>query len=543
MLPKQTNYKVGMYLRLSKDDERNGESLSIENQRKILTKYISEQQNWTIYDEYVDDGISGTSFERPSVQRMLDDAKTGKINLIICKDLSRFGRNYIQVGQYIDYIFPMYNIRFIALNDGIDTANSDSTSMDMMPIMNVFNEWHAANTSKKLRAVFESNAKSGKYMTTFCAYGYDKGKDENLTPVIDPYAANIVRRIFEMRASGMNAKKIADVLNGEHIVPPLDYKYDKIGKEYPLYSHHLWSSQTIKRILKNQIYLGHLCQMKQTTVSYKNHKVINKDMEDWVIVKNNHEPIISQELWDKCREVDASVSNGKCTKERVTKPLSGLCYCDSCGAKMKQHNSSGTKNPMGYVCGLHARYGKDYCTSHYIVMHGIESIVLADIQRQIDFVLNDDEAKEKYLAKKQGSLAVQNAEDKKRQQEIHKRINDLDKLMQKLYEDRVLGNMPDKVCSDLLTKYQQEKENLQVELDDIIRRTEMACKDEQDVDEYIRRLKSYAGAEALTRQMCVDLIEYITIDKYQGKKVPRNIHIYYKLIDKPLTDRKNALAK
>ena len=169
MLPKQTNYKVGMYLRLSKDDERNGESLSIENQRKILTKYISEQQNWTIYDEYVDDGISGTSFERPSVQRMLDDAKTGKINLIICKDLSRFGRNYIQVGQYIDYIFPMYNIRFIALNDGIDTANSDSTSMDMMPIMNVFNEWHAANTSKKLRAVFESNAKSGKYMTTFCA--------------------------------------------------------------------------------------------------------------------------------------------------------------------------------------------------------------------------------------------------------------------------------------------------------------------------------------------------------------------------------------
>lgn len=166
----------------------------------------------------------------------------------------------------------MYNIRFIALNDGIDTANSDSASMDMMPIMNVFNEWHAANTSKKLRAVFESNAKSGKYMTTFCAYGYEKGTDENFTPVIDPYAADIVRRIFEMRASGMNAKKIANFLNGEHIVPPLDYKYDKLCKKYPLYSHHLWSSQTIKRILKNQIYLGHLCQMKQTTVSYKNHK-------------------------------------------------------------------------------------------------------------------------------------------------------------------------------------------------------------------------------------------------------------------------------
>ncbi|MCM1316364.1 MAG: recombinase family protein [Alistipes senegalensis] len=542
MLPKQTDYKVGMYLRLSRDDERAGESLSIENQRRILTNHISEQ-GWTLYDEYVDDGFSGTDFNRPGVQRMLDDAKTGKINLIICKDLSRFGRNYIQVGQYVDYIFPMYNIRFIALNDNVDTANSQSSGMDMLPIMNVFNEWHAANTSKKLRAVFESNAKSGKYMTTFCAYGYEKGTDENFTPVIDPYAANIVRRIFEMRASGMNAKKIADVLNGEHIAPPLDYKYDKLGKEYPLYSHHLWSSQTIKRILKNQIYLGHLCQMKQTTVSYKNHKVINKDMEDWVIIENNHESIISQELWDKCREVDASVSNGKCTKERTTKPLSGLCYCDSCGAKMKQHNSSGSKNPMGYVCGLHARYGKSYCTSHYIVMHGIESIVLADIQRQIDFILNDDEAKTKYLAHKQGSFAVKNAEDKKRQQEIHKRIDDLDKLMQKLYEDRVLGNMPDKVCADLLTKYQQEKENLLSELNDITRRTEMACEDEQDVEEYIRRLKSYAGAETLTRQMCMDLIEYITIDKYQGKKVPRDIHIYYKLIDKPLTDRKNAIAK
>lgn len=459
MLPKQTNYKVGMYLRLSRDDERAGESLSIENQRRMLTDYIKEQ-GWIIYDEYVDDGISGTTFDRPGVQRMLDDAKTGKINLIICKDLSRFGRNYIQVGQYTDYIFPMYNIRFIALNDGIDTVNSDSASMDMMPIMNVFNEWHAANTSKKLRAVFESNAK-----------------------------------------------------------------------------------QTIKRILKNQMYLGHLCQMKQTTVSYKNHKVINKDMEDWVIVENNHEPIISQELWDKCREVDASVSNGKSTKQRVTKLLSGLCYCDSCCAKMKQHNSSGSKNPMGYVCGLHARYGKSYCTLHYIVMHGIESIVLADIQRQIDLVLNDDEAKTKYLAHKQGSLAIQNADDKKRQQEIHKRIDDLDKLMQKLYEDRVLGNMPDKVCTDFIVKYQQEKEDLQCELDELLRREEMHRADESDVDEYIRRLKRYAGAEMLTRQMCIDLIEYITIDKYQGKKVPRDIHIYYKLIDKPLTDRKNALAK
>ena len=190
MLPKQTEYKVGMYLRLSRDDERQGESLSIENQRRILTNYINEN-GWTLYDTYIDDGISGTTFDRPGVQRLLDDAKAGNINLILCKDMSRFGRNYIMVGQYVDYIFPMYNIRFIALTDNIDTLNSDSASMDMLPIMNVFNEWHAANTSKKLRTVFQSNARAGKYMTTASSYGYVKGDDENYTPQIDPEASAV----------------------------------------------------------------------------------------------------------------------------------------------------------------------------------------------------------------------------------------------------------------------------------------------------------------------------------------------------------------
>lgn len=323
MLPKQTDYKVGMYLRLSRDDERQGDSLSIENQRRILTNYI-EENGWTLYDTYIDDGISGTTFDRPGVQRLLDDAKAGNINLILCKDMSRFGRNYIMVGQYVDYIFPMYNIRFIALTDNIDTLNSDSASMDMLPIMNVFNEWHAANTSKKLRTVFLSNAKAGKYMTTASSYGYVKGDDDNYTPQIDPEAAAVVLRIFKMRASGMGHKSIADVLNQEHILPPLDYRYEKLGKPVPVYSRHLWQAQTVKRLLANQIYIGNLAQMKETTVSYKNHKVIRKDQSEWVIIEHNHEPIISRELWNKVLEVNASVSRGKCTTERVTHALSGL---------------------------------------------------------------------------------------------------------------------------------------------------------------------------------------------------------------------------
>ncbi len=449
MIPKQTEYKVGIYLRLPRDDERQGESLSIDNQRRVLTNYVNEQ-GWSIYDEYVDDGISGVTFERPGVQRLLEDAKAGNINLILYKDMSRFGRNYIQVGQYVDYLFPMYNIRFIALTDNIDTANSDSASMDMLPIMNVFNEWFAANTSKKLRAVFESNARSGKYKTTFAAYGYVKGEDANFTPQIDHEAAEVVRRIFKLRASGWNVTRIAETLNSEDILPPQDYKYSKLGKDAPQYSHHLWSPTAVKRILSNSIYIGRLEQLRYTTVSYKNHKIVQKDKDDWVVIENNYVPIISQELWDKVHEIEKAVSTGKQTKK------------------------------------------------------GVNS-------------------------------------DKKRQKDIEKRITDLDKLIQKIYEDKVLGSLPEKTCADLLTKYQQEKDTLQTELDTLIQRADADKQDEADVDEYIRRLKSYTGAEELTRQMCLDLIEYFTVDAYQGRKAVCNIHIYYKLIDKPLKNKRNAL--
>ena len=489
----------------------------------------------------MDDGISGVTFERPGVKRLLEDAKAGNINLILCKDMSRFGRNYIQVGQYVDYLFPMYNIRFIALTDNIDTLNSDSASMDMLPIMNVFNEWFAANTSKKLRAVFESNARSGKYKSTFAAYGYVKGDDVYFTPQIDPEAAQIVRRIFELRASGWNVTRIAETLNSEGVLPPQDYKYSKLGKDAPQYSHHLWSPTAVKRILSNPIYIGRLEQLRYTTVSYKNHKIVQKDKDDWAVIENNHEPIISQELWDKVREIEESVSTGKQTKKGVTMPLSGLGYCADCGTKMKQHYSSGAKAPYGYVCGFHARFGKEHCTSHHINYTDLESIILQDIRRQIDFAMNDDKAREKYLARKRGEKTARDNADKKRQHDIEKRITDLDKLIQKIYEDKVLGSLPEKTCADLLAKYQQEKDTLQTELDTLIQRADADRQDEADVDEYIRRLKSYAGAEELTRQMCLDLIEYFTVDAYQGRKAVRDIHIYYKLIDKPLKNKRNAL--
>ena len=202
--------------RLSQEDERQGESVSIDNQRTILRKY-AEERGFEIHDEYIDDGISGTTFQRPEVQRLLNDAKTGVINTIIVKDLSRFGRNYIEVGQYVDYVFPAFGIRFIAIQDNVDTENRDSGAMEMMPIMNVFNEWHAANTSKKIRAVRRSNAKEGIYTAKKASYGYKMGTDKKRAPVIDEETAPIVKRIFEMYASGMSPRKISEILNLEGI--------------------------------------------------------------------------------------------------------------------------------------------------------------------------------------------------------------------------------------------------------------------------------------------------------------------------------------
>ena len=278
-MAKQTIYNAGIYVRLSQEDMRAGESLSIENQKLILTKYVKEQ-GWNLVDTYVDDGWSGTDFDRPAVQRLLSDAQSGKINLIICKDLSRFGRNYIEVGRYVDYIFPSYNIRFIALNDNVDTASKDTSALDMMPIVNLFNEWHAASTSKKIKAVIEANAKAGKYRTTCAPFGYTKGDDPNHLPVIDPDAAPIVRNIFEMRASGISPHHIADKLNEDGVPIPSDYYYAKLGKPNPRRTRHMWSPETVRQILHNYNCTSY---MKFGQRYYPSHYIKMQDMDAIVL--------------------------------------------------------------------------------------------------------------------------------------------------------------------------------------------------------------------------------------------------------------------
>lgn len=527
---KQEKYIAGLYYRLSQEDERQGESLSIENQRHILRKY-AEEHGFEIHGEYIDDGISGTTFNRPEVQRLLDDAKTGVINTIIVKDLSRFGRNYIEVGQYVDYIFPLYNIRFIAIQDNVDTSNRDSGAMEMMPIMNVFNEWHAANTSKKIRAVLKSNALEGKYHSKNAAYGYVKGPDENRTPIIDEEAAPVVKRIFEMRASGIGIRKIAEQFNEEGILCPSKYYFEKFGVNTGKANIGLWSFPTINAILKNPIYLGHMAQLRYGSVSYKNHKRFARDESEWIIIKNTHEPIISQELWDKVREIEKSVSKGKRTKEGHTHPLSGFLFCADCGGKMKLIvNRKNDKSYYRFDCGDHARLGKSYCFSHFITATVLEQIVLEDIREKARLITLDEQSIREEFIKRNAELTNGAVRSTKRELNVKQsRLRELSRLIQVAYEDRVKGKMPEEICIELITKYSNEQKTLKEEIAGLEAKVQEAESATQNVDDFILNIKKYLEVPELTREMCYELIDRVivgSLPKVTGKD--RTIEIVYK---------------
>ena len=534
-MAKQTENNVGIYLRLSQEDMREGDSLSIDNQKLILTKFVTEK-GWNLVSEYIDDGYTGTDFERPGVQKLLADAQSGKINTIVVKDLSRFGRNYIEVGRYIDYIFPMNNIRFIAISDNVDTSDRNSAALEMMPIVNLFNEWHSSSTSKKIRAVYEANAKAGNYMGPLAPYGYERNNDANHTLIINPETAPVVERIFEMRSRGCTYRKISDTLNSEGVLTPTDYRYQKSGKENIRNNAHVWNSENVKSLVHNQAYLGRLVQLRTTTVSHKNHKVIHRDSSEWAIVNNAHEPIISQEIWDKCLEIDQSLSRGKISKTRVTLPLSGFCYCADCGNKMRQQGI-----PSAYLCGLYSRAGKNYCGTHYIRTATLENIILEDIRSMLDITVDEDEARRIFLERKVGDIEQQTANDNKKIKEYESRLAELEKLIRSVYEDKVMGRVAEEMCLSLLDGYQKEKEKLSSELSAIQNRINTQLQDSKDVDEFISRLKKYAGAEKLTREMCLELIEYVIVDENLGRGKSRDIHIYYKFIDERLNNPNNAL--
>lgn len=530
---KQKNYIAGLYFRLSQEDERQGESLSIENQRMILRKY-AEDNGFEIHGEYVDDGVSGTTFERPEVQRLLDDAKTGIINTIIVKDLSRFGRNYIEVGQYLDYVFPAFGIRFIAIQDNVDTSNRDSSAMEMMPIMNIFNEWHAANTSKKFRAVWKAKAKEGVFHGKKASYGYVKSTDAKGTLVIDEEVAPNVRRIFEMYASGLSPRRISEILNEEGVPCPGQYAFDKVGHKGKPGDRRLWGQITIANMLKNMIYIGHMPQLRSTSVSYKNHKRYNKDQSEWEIVYNTHEPIIPQELWDKVREREKSVAQGRKTKTGYTHPLSGFLYCADCGCKMKLQSVAKQSRPnykYAFNCGDHMRFGKTICFSHHIPAKTLEKIILDDIRIMAQRIVLDEDAIREEFLRHNAELADNAVKSAKKELQTKKRRSeDLSRMIKVAYEDRVKGKIPEDICVGLIQEYSDEQKTLAADIETLETKLSETESKKQSADDFIRNIKKYLDAPELTREMCYELLDRVVIGglpKITGKE--RTIDIVYKV--------------
>lgn len=325
-------YNVGIYIRLSNDDERSGESVSIENQKMLLEQYVKDR-GWNLISTYCDDGYSGTNFDRPGVKRLIEDAKAKKINVILCKDLSRFGRNYIEIGQFTDYLFPSIGCGFIALNNGINTLEAGSSN-EVMSFLNLFNEFYSRDTSKKVKSVKKACAESGKFLGTHPPYGYKRNPQNKHHLIIDEETAPTIQRIFQMRSQGMSFRSIALTLNEDGILPPGTLYYHRKGMSDQRNVNQKWSNTTVTSIIRNEVYIGNMVQGKSGTVSYKNKKLVAKPADEWIRVENTHEPLISKEMWDIVCDMDKKQVIKRQPKEGKSSIFSGIVYCGDCGFKM-----------------------------------------------------------------------------------------------------------------------------------------------------------------------------------------------------------------
>jgi len=532
----QTRYNVGIYTRLSRDDERAGESVSIENQREMLTRYVKEQ-DWNLVSTYVDDGVSGTSFDRPGLNRMISDATDKKINLILCKDLSRFGRDYIEVGRYTDYVFPAIGCRFIALQDGVDTISHNN---DMLMIFkNVLNDVYARDTSSKIKAVKQSTFKTGKYIGCYAPFGYLKDPNDHHKLIVDEVAAPIIKRIFDMRYQGYGFRRIASILNEDKVITPRDYYYQREGRPNPHYQNHLWNDMTIRKLLRNEVYVGHMVQNKRGTLSYKNHKQINKPKEEWVKVENTHEPIVSLEVWEQVCRIDKARSYPKRAGTGEISLFGGLLYCLDCGFAMcyqqeqHQRKSGDLVIYKSYKCGNYARSGKAACSSHIIYTNRLSEIVIADIQQKAAIVDCDEQdlleriGQQKAIASREQLITLQ-----ANIRATESRHAELERLIQSLYEDKVKGKIPEDVCARLISQYEVERREKSEQAQSLMKQVDSFQTEQGNMQEWIAAIRQYKNIETLDRDILLKLIDKIEIGEREiiGNQKQREIRIHYKFV-------------
>ncbi len=536
MATEQT-YNVGIYCRLSNDDENEGESASIENQKSLLQKYVRDR-GWTEISCYVDDGYSGTNFNRPGVQRLLEDAKSGRINIILVKDLSRFGRNYIEIGQYTDYLFPSIGCRFIAINNNIDTMRDDGNN-DVMGFLNLFNEFYSRDTSKKVRAVMKACAEDGKFLGSFPPFGYKRDPANRHHLIIDEETAPIVRRIFAMRAQGTSFREIALTLNEEGIQPPKERYYQQMNLPNPCRTNHKWSGSTISSILKNEVYIGNMVQGKTGTISYKNRKVISKSEDQWIRVEHTHEPLISREVWETVVSINQKRVRKKVTSDGVRSIYTGLVYCGDCGFKMRNQVERFTYKdgrPGRYsalICGSYSRSGKTACTPHTIYESALNEIVLNDIREKAQYVKHDKAQLIKQITSlKDKETHSRIASYDKEAKMLRKRVAELEKLMQSLYEDKCKGTIPQSVFQTLVQKYEQERAEKAAALPELESKLRSQLENKQDADHWAGIIEQYTDLTELDETILFELVDRIEIGEPQKRGAFRicDVKIYYRYV-------------
>lgn len=518
---------TALYCRLSQDDGNVGDSDSIINQKKILAEY-AERNGYTPYQFYIDDGFSGTNFERPQFKQMIEDAKKGTVKRIICKDLSRFGRDYIKVGLYTEFIFPDKDIHFIAVNDDVDSNVQKDN--DLAPFKNLFNEWYARDTSKKIKAVKKAKGLEGEHISCVAPYGYRKNPDNPKEWLIDEESAEVVREIFRLCVDGYGPRRIANILTERKILIPSAYALEKgyavrnIIPKNPCQ----WSSTVVVDVLERMDYLGHTVNFKTHRKSYKQKKKIENDKSEWKIFENTHEPIIDKSTFDIVQKIRAN--RKRPTKMGEMPMFSGILYCADCGKKLSFHrraNDPDTKH--NFVCSNY-RSDTHNCSMHYIRNVVVEQLVLENLREVVSYVKAyedefvqmvmdaDIKQKSKELAKKKRVLS-----DKE------KRYTQLDGLFQRIYEDNVSGKLPDERFVKLSQGYEAEQKDLQSEIEAL--RMELSQEEQQSVNvkSFLSTVKKYTEIPELTSEIVHEFIDRIIVheaDKSSGKRI-QEIEIIY----------------
>lgn len=543
-MKKQQHYKAALYCRLSVDDGNFGGSVSIETQKILLEQYCKDHKI-TDYKFYCDDGCSGTNFDRPSFKKMLSDIDEGKINLVIVKDLSRFGRNYVEAGMYVQR-FTDSNIRFIAADDNYDSlVNSDDL---LFPIKNVVNEMYARDVSKKTKAAKKAKARDGQFIGSKAPFGYKIDPNDRHHLIVDEPAAQVVKRIFRLASEGVGYNKMAKIFREEKVLTPIAYfnlnnpdyfKSDYWRREFD------WHVTSIRAILNNEVYLGKLVYGKQRNKSMKSKEKVRNPKEDWIVVENCHEPIITQELWDTVHKI--LNAKHRPAKAGEVQMFAGLLYCSDCGHCLtySQKQRKDGSYHGAYSCWMYKTHGKEYCASHYITFDTIYELVLIDIQRNLfQYRKNTDKFKSILSRKYQSDSQKQAEQITLEYEQKQKRCEELDKIISRLYEDNVLGRIGDERYESMSQSYELEQVEIKKALPILKSKIDELKRQSDCADNFINVIKKYTIIDKLDAAILNELIDKIVVhhkEQAEDGRTFQQIEIYYRFVGKLGTE--NELSK